>query len=126
MSEPLTAPRLLALRASVASYAPAQTALSTIEDCEGDLEDAAIALAIRAGQQPEQDNERWLAGLAKRCRAKICHPDLRTQIEGERWGEAAQLLAATKLIPDILALPVLLYAQQQNLEQFCAPLDGVL
>ncbi len=40
--------------------------LETIADCEGDLEDAAMALAIRAGQQPDINNSEWLQGLAKK------------------------------------------------------------
>ncbi len=126
MSEPLTSPVILALRASVADYEPACLALAVIEDCEGNLEDAAISLAIRTGQQPNADNALWLAALAKRCRAKICQPELRQAIAAERWGEAAQALATTKLIPDLLALPVLLYVQQQGLDDFCAPLEGVI
>lgn len=126
MSEPLDAPTLLTLRASVADYAPARAALEAIEDCEGDLEDAAIALAIRAGQQPEADNALWLEALAKRCRAEICQPALREAVAIERWGAAAQALAETGLIPDVLALPVLLYVRQQGLDDFCAPLEGLL
>ncbi len=126
MIEPLNAPDLLALRASVAAYAPAMTALEVIEDCEGDLEDAAISLAIRVGQQPNQDNAIWLDALAKRCRAKICQPELREHLASERFGQAALMLAETRLIPDVLALPVLLYVRQQGLDPFCEPLKGVL
>ena len=40
-------------------------ALDLIEDCDGDLEDAVMTLAIRAGQEPEQTNSDWLDALAK-------------------------------------------------------------
>ncbi|MBE9114589.1 hypothetical protein IQ249_01645 [Lusitaniella coriacea LEGE 07157] len=112
-------------RDRLAAYPPALKALDTIEDCEGDLEDAAISLAIRAGQEPQQNNADWLASLAKRCRAAICQDILRENLQNGAWDKAAIALANLDLIPEILATPVLIYVLKQGVEEFCEPLDRV-
>ncbi|MCW6036166.1 hypothetical protein K4A83_07755 [Spirulina subsalsa FACHB-351] len=122
--EPITPEELAQWRSQLANYPPAQKALLEIEDCEGDLEDAAISLAIRAGQQPQQDNAEWLASLAKRCRAAICQDSiLRENIATGELEKAAIALANLDLIPPILATPVLFYVLKQGLNQFCQPFD---
>jgi hypothetical protein len=59
------------LRSQLVEYPDALIALAAIEDCEGDLEDAAINLAIRAGQEPGLDNSDWLPALGKSRRAAL-------------------------------------------------------
>jgi hypothetical protein len=44
------------LQVQFADLPEAMASLETIADCEGDLEDAAMALAIRVGQQPDINN----------------------------------------------------------------------
>jgi hypothetical protein len=69
-------PQIIAeLQVLFADIPEAIASLETIADCEGDLEDAAMTLAIRAGQQPDINNSEWLDGLAKKCRVAICHSE---------------------------------------------------
>jgi hypothetical protein len=111
------------LRSQLLEYPDALQALETIADCEGDLEDAAISLAIRAGQEPGLENSDWLPALAKRCRAVLCQDDLRVDLINGNWATALHLLQSSKICPNILALPVLLYIENVGIDRFCAPLD---
>ena len=72
----LTSQEIAQFRSQIAEYPKALEALDTIEDCEGDVEDAAISIAIQVGQMPTT-SENWLDGLAKRCRVAICQKDYR-------------------------------------------------
>ena len=112
-------------RTQLVDYPDAINALQVIEDCEGNLEDAAMVLAIRAGQQPEITNSDWLDSLAKKCRAVICKEEFRNSLIAENFAPIAGHLAATKLCPALLVTPVLMYAAQQGINSFCEPLDTV-
>jgi hypothetical protein len=111
------------LRSQLLEYPDALLALETISDCEGDLEDAAMSLAIRAGQEPGLDNSDWLPALAKRCRAVLCQDDLRVDLINGNWATALHLLQTSKACPNLLAVPVLLYIENVGIDRFCAPLD---
>lgn len=111
------------LRTALAARSGPLAALEEIEACEGNLEDAAIALAIRCGQLP--DREGWLEGLAKRSRSRICTtPPLRTALGAQDWGAVFALLDEQPLgCPEPLVLPVLLWVVLRGVEGYCAPLD---
>lgn len=113
------------LRAQLLEYPDALIALETISDCEGDLEDAAMSLAIRAGLEPGLNNSDWLPSLAKRCRAVLCQDSLRIDLISGNWAMALHLLQTSKVCPDILAVPVLLYIEDVGVDRFCEPLDSL-
>ena len=46
----ITSQEIARFRSELAAYPEALKALDEIEDCEGNIEDAAISLAIQAGQ----------------------------------------------------------------------------
>jgi hypothetical protein len=107
------------------NYPNALAALQEIEECEGDLEDAAMVLAIRAGQQPDIANADWLSSLAKKCRAFICRTELRNALANESFAPVVEQLTAAKICPALLVMPVLLYVVKQGVDEFCQPLDPV-
>ena len=111
-------------RSQLANYPEALAALNTLEDCEGDLEDAAIVLAIRAGQEPDVANSEWLKGLAHQCRGVICDPALRQPLLEQNIEPGYTQLITTPLCPDFLASLVLLYAIQDGIGQFCGALSS--
>jgi hypothetical protein len=113
------------LRSQLLEYPDALLALETISDCEGDLEDAAMSLAIRAGQEPGLDNSDWLPALAKRCRAVLCQDNLRVDLINGNWATALHLMQTSKVCPNVLAVPVLLYIEDVGIDRFCAPLDPI-
>lgn len=113
------------LQAELTNYPNALAALQEIEECEGDLEDAAMVLAIRAGQQPDIANADWLSSLAKKCRAFICRTQSRDALANGSFAPVVEQLTAAKLCPALLVMPVLLYVVKQGIDEFCQPLDAV-
>ncbi len=113
------------LQIQFADIPAAMASLETIADCEGDLEDAAMALAIRAGQQPEINNGEWLNGLAKKCRVAICHPEFRNDMVDGNFSALFEHFDRTKVCPSLLILPILLYVHENGVNKFCEPLDPI-
>jgi hypothetical protein len=106
-------------RREMADYPGVLQALDVVEACEGDLEDAAIALAIQARLEPDY-GDRWLASFAKRFRPLVCQPAFRSSLNpGDVLGLVRYLVAAETTCPELLALPVALAILQGGLEEFC-------
>jgi hypothetical protein len=103
----------------------AMVSLETIVDCEGDLEDAAMALAIRVGQQPDINNSEWLDGLAKKCRVAICRSEFRNDMVDGKFMPLFQHFVHAKICPSLLILPVLLSVHERGVNRFCQPLDPI-
>ena len=112
-------------RSELSADIGALAALDVAEDCEGDLEDAAIALALKAGQEPDQ-SDRWLEGFAKRWRAYICQSGFRQSVGTGAIAKGVQLLAAEMAIPSGLATLVLIYIHKMGVDIFCQPLEEKL
>lgn len=121
----LNAVEIIEYRAELAGDADALRALDMIEDCEGDLEDAAIALALQVGQEPDV-TEGWLEGLAKRWRTVICSETVKTALENGSIAEAIKFLQTETTMPRGLGTPVILYVVKSGAEGFCRPLDEKL
>jgi hypothetical protein len=113
------------LQVVFADIPEAIASLDTIADCEGDLEDAAVTLAIRVGQQPDINNSEWLDGLAKKCRVAICQSEFRNDMVNGNFLTLFQHFIQIKICPKLLILPVLLYVHEQGVNRFCKPLDPV-
>lgn len=116
---------IIQYRSLLAGNPNALRALDMIEDCEGDLEDAAIALTIQAGQEPDR-SERWLEGVAKRWRVFICQPEFQTVLTEETIATAIQTLATETALPAVLATPVVIYVLKIGVQEFCEPLGEIL
>lgn len=109
-------------RSELSQYPQVLEALDAIEDCEGDIEDAAIGLAIQAGQEPDT-SERWLEGVAKRCRPLICQKQLREDLLNGKLGSAVEALTVARICPEKLVIPVIIYVVKTGVNNFCEPLD---
>lgn len=104
----------------MADYPGVLRSLDAIEDCEGDLEDAAITLAIQANLEPDS-RDRWLVSYAKRFRPLICQPDFRQSLrQGDVISLARHLVGTDSGCPELLAMPVALQVMAEGLEAFCA------
>lgn len=112
-------------RSELSSNPVALRALDMIEDCEGNLEDAAIALALQVGQEPDR-SEQWLDGLAKRWRVFLCQTGIKDVLQSGTVSSAISLLAEETNIPAILATPVVLYVSKTGMADFCKPLKEKL
>ena len=118
----LTLADIAKYRSALSDNEPALLVLDMIEDCEGDLEDAAISLALQVGQEPNT-SDNWLDGLAKRWRPILCQASLFAAIEQQNYGVALSLLLEHTTLHIKLAVPVLIYAIQANMADFCRPLS---
>jgi hypothetical protein len=107
----------------LASSSEALAALNVLADCEGDLEDAAITVALQVGQEPDI-SDRWIEGLAKRWRHVICHADLRERLEDGLSTDVLALVRSETELPVRLALLVAIYVNKTGLETFCKPLEA--
>ncbi len=121
----VTSQEIAQFRSQLADDPRAMEALDLIEDCEGDLEDAAMTLAIKAGQEPERANSEWLDALARKWRAVICEEDFRQDLSNGSIEKMMAHLYTMPAFPKILATPVLIYVFKQGVNNFCAPLDSL-
>ncbi len=117
----LSSAEIARYRSQLSDNEVALQALDMIEDCEGNLEDAAINLALQVGQEPDRSD--FLDGLAKRWRVFLCQTGLKESLQAGSVMSAVNLLAAETSIPAILATPVVLYVAQSGAEEFCKPLQ---
>lgn len=121
----VTSQEIAQFRSQLSDDIKAMKALDVIEECEGDLEDAAMTLAIRAGQQPEIDNSEWLDASAKKWRAVICQSDFREELTNGSVKKIMQHIQTIPNFPQVVAVPVLMYVIGQDVNKFCEPLDTV-
>ncbi|BCL35574.1 hypothetical protein [Nostoc sp. MS1] len=121
----VTSQEIALFRSQLADDLGAMEALDLIEDCEGDLEDAAMTLAIKAGQEPERANAEWLDALARKWRAVICEQEFRNDLLNGSITKMLAHLQTMPTFPKILATPVLLYILKQGVDNFCEPLDAL-
>lgn len=118
----LTSQEIAQFRSQLAEYPVALEALDRIEDCEGDIEDAAIEMAIHVGQLPDT-SENWLDGLAKRYRVSLCEKELRDEVTQGNIASMVELLKKENECPELLITPIVLYAFKTGINEFCEPLE---
>ncbi|MCU0524569.1 MAG: hypothetical protein MUF72_07065 [Elainella sp. Prado103] len=112
-------------RSELSGNETALQALDMIEDCEGNLEDAAISLALQVGQEPDRSDQ-WLDGMAKRWRVFLCQIGIREALMQGSIASSVALLAQETSIPALLATPVVLYVVKTGISDFCKPLQEKL
>jgi hypothetical protein len=106
-------------RAELADYPAVLRSLDEIEACEGDVEDAAINLAIQANLEPNTC-DRWLASFAKQFRPWVCQPDFQASLTPGDVVNLTRHLAAESTCPDVLVLPVAVQVMASGIEYFCS------
>ncbi|MGI8934960.1 hypothetical protein [Leptolyngbya sp. BC1307] len=119
----LTPEEITQLQARLADYPEALSALQEIEDCEGDVEDAAISLALRSGQEPDT-NEQWLAGFSKRYRHIACQPQFRDSLAAGQLSTLINYLTQETDCPALIAAPVAIYVLKSGVDSFCRSFDN--
>ncbi|MEO1620220.1 MAG: hypothetical protein AAFU53_04205 [Cyanobacteria bacterium J06632_3] len=119
----LTDREIAQLQACLADYPDAIAALQAIADCDGDIEDAAVSLALKAGQEPDS-NEQWLAGFSKRYRHIACQNQFREALLAGQPGTLVNHLTQETDCPALLAAPVAIYIFKSGVETFCHSLDN--
>jgi len=94
----------------------ALAALDTIQECEGNLEEAARAIAIAAGNTDVESD--LLEQLSTRCRTVICQEDMKEKLP-VLIAAIAGFLASSSGFPSRLATPIALFAIDKGSEDFC-------
>lgn len=119
----LTPEEITQLKNRLADYPEATAALQEIEDCDGDLEDAAISLALRSDQEPDS-NEQWLAGFSKRYRHIACKEQFRESITAGRLSTLITYLNQETDCPTLMAPIVAIYVFKSGVQDFCHSFDN--
>jgi len=112
-------------RSRLSDSEEALLALEMLEDCEGDLEDAAISIALQVGQEPDR-SDLWLDGLAKRWRTVICEHNIYESLHQLDLKRAIVLFTEQAPLPLKLAVLVTIYELEYGPETFCQPLQEKL
>jgi hypothetical protein len=115
-------------RNALADYPQVLRAINTVEDCEADLEDAAVTLALQGKLEPDGSRD-WLWRFAKRFRSLICRefyphhpPGLDSPVE--LVIHLVRYLVAESDCPDPLVFPVALAVITQDRSSFCGGISG--
>ena len=121
----LSAEQAKQLRRELMDYPEVLRALTEVEDCDGDVEDAAISLAIAAGLEPD-NSDGWLDSFAKRFRPTIC--ELLSQSPGSDISLSSLIhhIAGNTTCPPLLVLPVAVAVHSTGLDAFCESLKNKL
>ena len=119
----LTFAEIAQLRQQLADYPEALDALQSIEDCDGDLADAALSLALKAGLEPDT-NETWLESYAKRFRHVACQEQFRASLANQHVVGLINHLTQETSCPGLLAAPVALYITKAGIDEFCYTFDN--
>ncbi|MGC1307299.1 MAG: hypothetical protein WA885_08730 [Phormidesmis sp.] len=119
----ITPEEVAQLQARLADYPQALEALQEIEDCDGDVEDAAISLALKSGQEPDT-NEQWLASFSKRYRHIVCQPQFRTSLLAGQISPLIDYLTQETDCPALIATPVAIYVLKAGVEDYCQSFDN--
>ncbi|HYW21979.1 MAG TPA: hypothetical protein VE956_22245 [Nodularia sp. (in: cyanobacteria)] len=121
----VTSQEIALFRSQLADDSSAMEALDLIEDCDGDLEDATMTLAIRAGQEPGMTNSEWLDAIARKWRGVICEQEYRDDLLSNSLVTIMERLKTMPTFPNVLATPILIYIIKQGVNNFCEPMDSL-
>ena len=119
----ITAEEIARIKSDLSDMPVALEALQEIEDCDGDVEDAAISLALKSDQEPDT-NEQWLGDFSKRYRHVACREDFRGAIAQGDVKAFVEHLAQKTDCPELIALPVALYVYKTGVDAFCHSFDN--
>ncbi len=111
----VTPEKINRLREQLKHDPEALAALDTIQECGGNLEDAARLIAIAAGTEVESD---LLEKLSSQCRSVICQDGMKAELP-VMISAIAEFLVSTSAFPSKLATLIVLFAIEQGIEDFC-------
>jgi len=112
----VTAEQIDRFREQLKHYPEALAALDTIQECEGNLEEAARSIATAAGNTDVESD--LLEQLSTRCRTVICQEDMKEKLP-VLIAAIAEFLASSSGFPSRLATPIALFAMDKGSENFC-------
>ena len=105
----------------IKDYPEALAALDTVQECEGNLEDAAQVILLEAGEE-EVQSER-LEKLSSLCRSVICKEDMKEELP-VLIAAITEFLAPGSGFPPGLATPIAIFVTKRGMKNFCQSTDS--
>ncbi|BAY60798.1 hypothetical protein NIES22_08580 [Calothrix brevissima NIES-22] len=112
----VTPEEITQFRSQLADSPEALTALDTIEECEGYLDDAVPLLLMR---ETAQEADRSLNDLLEKCRQFLCQEEVREFLESGLIAPIVEPLAASAGIPLGTATALSICVFKLGAKQFC-------
>ena len=107
-------------RSQLTAYKDAVDALDTIQKYNGNLEQAAKIIAIKAGEEVDRSRSGdFIENLAKRCRSVICDENFKDDLLAGLVAGTVEVLLNSALIPPGLVTPVVIYVVKKGVDNFC-------
>lgn len=103
-------------RSELANNQEALAALDVIEQCEGNLEDAAQVILLEAGEEEVQSD--LFDKLIRYCRNVACQEDMKEELP-VLVAAVTEYLAAGSGFPPGLATPFSIFVIKKTLKKFC-------
>lgn len=108
-------------REQLKDYPEALATLDTIQECEGNLEDAAQVIVLEAGEEEVQSE--LLEKLITRCRSVICQEDMKEELP-VLIAAIAEFLGSSSGFPPGLATPIAIFVTKRGMKNFCQSTDS--
>ena len=108
-------------REQLKDYPETLVALDTIQECEGNLEDAAQVIVLEAGEEEVQSE--LLEKLISRCRSVICQEDMKEELP-VLIAAIAEFLGSSSGFPPGLATPIAIFVTKRGMKNFCQSTDS--
>jgi hypothetical protein len=102
-------------------YPEALPNLDTIQECEGNLEDAAQVIVLEAGEEEVQSD--LLEKLSNLCRSVICKEDMKEELP-VLIAAITEFLASGSGFPPGLATPIAIFVTKRGMKNFCQSTDS--
>jgi hypothetical protein len=108
-------------REQLKDYPEALPNLDTIQECEGNLEDAAQVIVLEAGEEEVQSE--LLEKLSHLCRSVICQEDMKEELP-VLIAAIAEFLGSSSGFPPGLATPIAIFVTKRGMKNFCQSTDS--
>jgi len=105
----------------IKNYPEALPNLDTIQECEGNLEDAAQVIVLEAGEEEVQSD--LLEKLSNLCRSVICKEDMKEELP-VLIAAIAEFLGSSSGFPPGLATPIAIFVTKRGMKNFCQSTDS--
>ena len=112
----VTSEEIEQFRSQLLPYPAAISTLEVIQSCDGYLDDAIVLLMMR---EMEQEPDRSLNDLMRRCQKVICQEEFRNDLAGGMIAVVIEPLASGVGIPPGVATAVAIYAFKRGIKSFC-------
>lgn len=123
-STQVTPEEIAQYREQFSDYPESLDALDLIEECDGDLKQAASSLALESGIVISKKMPNILDELAQKCRNIVCDEVFINELMAGVLTAGVTSLTASGQIPAALATPVVIYLAKKGVKKWCESSNG--